>query len=79
MLDPEKKCSGDDCDNEAGTLQCPTCLKLDIKGSYFCAQDCFKRNWVSYTFIEIFLTIELGIECIQATHKAIHKTPNGKH
>ena len=44
----KRKCMGDDCENDAGSLQCPTCLKLDIKDSYFCSQDCFKRNWVSY-------------------------------
>ena len=27
-------------------LQCPTCLKLKIKGSFFCSQECFKKNWV---------------------------------
>lgn len=47
MSDHGKKCAGADCSNEAGTLQCPTCLKLGVKGSFFCAQDCFKRNWVS--------------------------------
>ncbi|KAI7857068.1 peptidase M24, structural domain-containing protein [Circinella umbellata] len=26
-------------------LQCPTCLKLKIEGSFFCSQDCFKKNW----------------------------------
>ncbi|ORX58315.1 methionyl aminopeptidase 1 [Hesseltinella vesiculosa] len=26
-------------------LQCPTCLKLKIDGSYFCSQECFKQNW----------------------------------
>ncbi|EQK98592.1 methionine aminopeptidase 1 [Ophiocordyceps sinensis CO18] len=41
----KKKCLGVDCDNKAGSLQCPTCLKLGIKDSYFCSQDCFKRNW----------------------------------
>ncbi|KAE9366649.1 methionine aminopeptidase 1 [Stipitochalara longipes BDJ] len=41
----KRKCSGADCDNDAGTLQCPTCLKLGIKDSFFCSQDCFKRNW----------------------------------
>ncbi|KAH8779464.1 peptidase M24, structural domain-containing protein [Hyaloscypha sp. PMI_1271] len=41
----KRKCSGADCDNDAGSLQCPTCLKLDIKDSFFCSQDCFKRNW----------------------------------
>lgn len=43
---PAKKCAGADCDKEAGTLQCPTCLKQDIKDVYFCSQDCFKKNWV---------------------------------
>jgi methionyl aminopeptidase len=27
-------------------LQCPKCLSLGIKDSYFCSQDCFKKNWV---------------------------------
>jgi len=36
---------GDDCNNDAGSLQCPTCLKNGNKESYFCSQDCFKRNW----------------------------------
>jgi len=44
----KKKCLGADCDNEAGTLQCPTCLKLGVKDSYFCSQDCFKRNWSNH-------------------------------
>src|SRR5690606_21262954 len=43
---PFVKCSGIDCEKEAGVLQCPTCLKFDKK-SYFCSQDCFKRSWVS--------------------------------
>ena len=41
----ERKCEGADCNNDAGSLQCPTCQKLG-KESYFCGQDCFKRNWV---------------------------------
>jgi methionyl aminopeptidase len=43
--DSQAKCMGADCDKEAGTLQCPTCLKLGQKDSFFCSQDCFKRNW----------------------------------
>ena len=46
----KRKCMGDDCDKDAGTLQCPTCLKLGMKESYFCSQDCFKRNWASLSF-----------------------------
>ncbi|KAM3069144.1 Methionine aminopeptidase 1 [Clarireedia jacksonii] len=41
----KRKCMGVDCDNDAGTLQCPTCLKLGMKDSFFCSQDCFKRSW----------------------------------
>ena len=40
-----RKCSGKDCPNDAGQLQCPNCQKLG-KESFFCSQDCFKRNWV---------------------------------
>lgn len=44
----KKKCLGADCENDAGSLQCPTCLKLGLKGSFFCTQDCFKRNWAGH-------------------------------
>ncbi|KAL9128010.1 MAG: hypothetical protein Q9175_007620 [Cornicularia normoerica] len=42
-----KRCIGMDCPNDAGTLQCPTCLKLG-KESSFCSQDCFKRSWLEH-------------------------------
>ncbi|CAN7992236.1 unnamed protein product [Ixodes pacificus] len=32
------------CENSA-KLQCPTCIKLGIKGSFFCSQACFKGSW----------------------------------
>jgi methionyl aminopeptidase len=41
-----RKCKSKDCPNDAGTLQCPNCQKLG-KESFFCSQDCFKRNWVN--------------------------------
>jgi methionyl aminopeptidase len=44
-VEKKAKCEGADCENDAGTLQCPTCQKLG-KASFFCSQDCFKRNWV---------------------------------
>ncbi|KAH8889070.1 methionine aminopeptidase [Thozetella sp. PMI_491] len=44
----ERSCSGIDCPNPAGSLQCPTCLKLGIEGSYFCSQECFKTNWAEH-------------------------------
>ncbi|CAK7221172.1 Methionine aminopeptidase 1 [Sporothrix curviconia] len=44
----KRPCAGGDCSNDAGTLQCPTCLKLGMKDSFFCSQECFGRNWVSH-------------------------------
>ncbi|KAJ4420170.1 Methionine aminopeptidase 1 [Gnomoniopsis sp. IMI 355080] len=41
----KRKCLSADCENDAGSLQCPTCLKLGLKDSFFCSQDCFKKNW----------------------------------
>jgi len=39
-----KCCETPGCDKEA-KLQCPTCIKLQIKGSFFCGQPCFQGNW----------------------------------
>ncbi|KAE8403247.1 peptidase M24, structural domain-containing protein [Aspergillus pseudonomiae] len=47
-LPSKRKCLGVDCENEAPALQCPTCLKLGMKDSYFCSQDCFKKNWAQH-------------------------------
>ncbi|XP_008559022.1 methionine aminopeptidase 1 [Microplitis demolitor] len=33
------------------SLQCPTCLKIGIQGSYFCSQDCFKGSWKTHKVI----------------------------
>lgn len=45
-LPSKRKCRGVDCDNEAEALQCPACLKMGMEDSFFCSQDCFKKNWV---------------------------------
>jgi methionyl aminopeptidase len=37
-------CSSSGCEAEA-KLSCPSCIKLGIKGYYFCTQVCFKNNW----------------------------------
>ncbi|XP_064595511.1 methionine aminopeptidase 1-like [Liolophura sinensis] len=37
-------CETPGCGTEA-KLQCPTCIKLGISGSFFCSQTCFKGNW----------------------------------
>jgi methionyl aminopeptidase len=39
-----KVCETEGCSKDA-RLQCPTCIKLGIPGSYFCSQDCFKSSW----------------------------------
>ncbi|RYP00032.1 hypothetical protein DL764_006632 [Monosporascus ibericus] len=44
----KRKCLGADCGNDAEALQCPTCLKMGMSDSYFCSQDCFKRNWTQH-------------------------------
>jgi hypothetical protein len=40
-----RKCPGLNCENDASTLQCPTCLKQGLE-NFFCGQDCFKNSWV---------------------------------
>ncbi|OKL56457.1 Methionine aminopeptidase 1 [Talaromyces atroroseus] len=45
-----RKCIGLECSNDAGSLQCPTCLKVGTD-SFFCSQDCFKRSWGSHKTI----------------------------
>ncbi|XP_069125180.1 methionine aminopeptidase 1-like [Argopecten irradians] len=37
-------CETPGCSKDA-KLQCPTCIKLGIPGSFFCSQDCFKLSW----------------------------------
>lgn len=43
-------CESPNCGNQA-KLQCPTCIKLGIQGSFFCSQDCFKANWKTHKII----------------------------
>lgn len=56
MAASDHTCLAEGCSKTA-TLQCPTCIKLKIEGSYFCSQDCFKKNWVNKkgTFLPLFL------------------------
>ena len=42
-----KQCETPGCDNDA-KLQCPTCIKLGIAGSFFCSQECFKGYWTQH-------------------------------
>merc|ERR1712002_948601 len=45
-----RECETDGCSKDA-KLQCPTCIKLDIQGSYFCSQECFKGSWASHKLL----------------------------
>ncbi|KAG8183433.1 hypothetical protein JTE90_023189 [Oedothorax gibbosus] len=40
----ERKCETVGCEKLA-KLRCPTCIKYDISGSFFCSQECFKGSW----------------------------------
>lgn len=31
--------------HKAATMQCPTCIKLELSPAYFCSQECFKSFW----------------------------------
>lgn len=48
----EHMCETPDCGKKA-TLQCPTCLKIGIQGSFFCGQECFKGYWKSHKIIHL--------------------------
>ncbi|ESK96945.1 methionine aminopeptidase 1 [Moniliophthora roreri MCA 2997] len=47
-------CQSSSCPNgnPPSRLECPTCSKLGIRGSFFCGQECFKAGWVGSTFGE---------------------------
>eukprot|EP00064_Thunnus_orientalis_P008359 superscaffoldBa00000989_g8382 len=45
-----RECETDGCSKDA-KLQCPTCIKLGIQGSYFCSQECFKGSWASHKLL----------------------------
>ncbi|KAH8099480.1 methionine aminopeptidase [Cristinia sonorae] len=46
-------CQSSSCVNgkPPSKLECPTCNKLGIKGSYFCTQDCFKAGWKTHKVV----------------------------
>ncbi|KAJ2854552.1 Methionine aminopeptidase 1 [Coemansia erecta] len=48
MSGSQHTCNAEGCD-KAATLQCPTCLKLELKASsYFCSQECFRASWAAH-------------------------------
>ncbi|KRZ50947.1 Methionine aminopeptidase 1 [Trichinella nativa] len=49
-------CQRPECNNVA-KLKCPTCIKLNLKPSYFCCQDCFKEDWLNHKQIHKLATM----------------------
>ena len=42
---PEHKpCATPNCSKPA-TMQCPTCIKMQLEPTYFCSQECFAGFW----------------------------------
>ncbi|KII86769.1 hypothetical protein PLICRDRAFT_43435 [Plicaturopsis crispa FD-325 SS-3] len=46
-------CQSSQCPNgnPPSHLECPTCNKLGIRGSFFCGQECFKAGWRSHKVV----------------------------
>ena len=40
----QKACATPDC-SKLATMQCPTCIKLELPATYFCGQACFAGFW----------------------------------
>ncbi|KRY69999.1 Methionine aminopeptidase 1, partial [Trichinella pseudospiralis] len=49
-------CQRPECNNVA-KLKCPTCIKLNLKPSYFCCQNCFKEDWENHKQIHKLATM----------------------
>jgi len=51
-------CQSSACPNghPPSRLECPTCHKLGIQGSFFCGQECFKANWKTHKVIHDLAT-----------------------
>ncbi|KAJ7172509.1 peptidase M24, structural domain-containing protein [Mycena filopes] len=60
-------CQSSECPNgnPPSRLECPTCNKLGIQGSFFCGQECFKAGCESTAQFQ-------DPELIYKTHKIIH-------
>ncbi|KAK0483591.1 peptidase M24, structural domain-containing protein [Armillaria novae-zelandiae] len=67
MSQPAILCQSTTCPNgnPPSKLECPTCNKLGIRGSYFCGQECFKAGCVLLCFVVRVLSI--------------HRAPDGSY
>ncbi|KAA1471203.1 methionine aminopeptidase [Dentipellis sp. KUC8613] len=58
MSAPVVNCQSSKCPNgnPPSRLECPTCHKLGITGSFFCGQDCFKADWKTHKVVHELAT-----------------------
>ncbi|KAF9069665.1 peptidase M24, structural domain-containing protein [Rhodocollybia butyracea] len=41
--------------NPPSRMECPTCNKVGIRGSFFCGQECFKAGWKTHKLVHDFV------------------------
>ena len=46
------KCAMPGCGKPA-SLQCPTCVKMELEATFFCGQDCFKAAWGIHKLVHV--------------------------
>ncbi len=54
MTSVVRQCQGEGCAQPA-KMQCPTCVKSGLESTFFCTQDCFKKNWPTHKVKHIIL------------------------
>lgn len=72
------KCQSADCPNghPPSRLECPTCHKLGISGSFFCGQECFKSGWKSHKIVHDLAKLKLPSVNEASDDKAYNPFPN---
>lgn len=51
-MEGDNKCWTPGCGKKA-TMLCPVCKQMDLEPSFFCSQDCFKKNWGLHKLVHI--------------------------
>jgi len=51
-MEGDNKCWTPGCGKKA-TMLCPVCKQMDLEPSFFCNQDCFKKNWGLHKLVHI--------------------------
>ncbi|KAK7014889.1 methionine aminopeptidase [Favolaschia claudopus] len=53
-------CQNAECPNgnPPSRLECPTCNKIGIRGSFFCGQECFKSGWKNHKILHNIVKLD---------------------